>query len=402
MGKSQGMRQCETGSLAYALAEQDINAPHTGKPYTEAMLFGLGSGIGVGYYVFEYPGMTTLYLNTRFMTQETKEPGFHANICRRIGVKPVYINTPKPDAARKQLDKAVADGKTPVVWANRAALPYYALGDLDMSYHTFVVTGRAGAYRVRDRSAKPLSLTEDELIAAAMNPMSPKFRAMTIERSKPGAGADLESAIWEAIRACADQMLDGWEVGRSQSNTGIRGLEKWAAMMTDAKDKRSWSKLFSEPAALFGRLVSMYRQIEVRGERGALRNLYADFLDEAASVTGENRLNSAAESCRTSAKMWSAAAAALLAPNIDSLRAAREAIDGQDSAFVEHGAEALKEICALENRLVALKAEAGSFLQKRAAHQILDHASAKVRAVANHERLLFEELKTMLPQRSGT
>ena len=42
--------------LAHLLAQAGVRAPHTGEPFSEAMLAGLAGGIGFMYAVFEYKG----------------------------------------------------------------------------------------------------------------------------------------------------------------------------------------------------------------------------------------------------------------------------------------------------------------------------------------------------------
>lgn len=39
----------ETAALANVLAANQIVAPHTGRPFSEAMLFGISGGLGMGY-----------------------------------------------------------------------------------------------------------------------------------------------------------------------------------------------------------------------------------------------------------------------------------------------------------------------------------------------------------------
>ena len=49
-------RHWETGSICNALALQDVIAPHTGQPFSEALLLGVSGGIAFGYFTFEYTG----------------------------------------------------------------------------------------------------------------------------------------------------------------------------------------------------------------------------------------------------------------------------------------------------------------------------------------------------------
>ena len=45
-------RHWETGSIHNAFAMQGIKAPHTGRPYSEALLLGISGGIPFGDFTF--------------------------------------------------------------------------------------------------------------------------------------------------------------------------------------------------------------------------------------------------------------------------------------------------------------------------------------------------------------
>src|SRR6266511_3846703 len=55
-----GLRHRESRLVAHLLAQAGYLAPHTGKPYTEAMVCGLGGGIGFLHAVFEYADIPPL------------------------------------------------------------------------------------------------------------------------------------------------------------------------------------------------------------------------------------------------------------------------------------------------------------------------------------------------------
>jgi hypothetical protein len=74
-------RHSETGSIHNALALQGIKAPHTGKPYSEALLLGISGGIAFGYFTFEYKG----YLpHVALLTRNTFGWVSHRIFSRRI------------------------------------------------------------------------------------------------------------------------------------------------------------------------------------------------------------------------------------------------------------------------------------------------------------------------------
>src|SRR5215216_7533459 len=74
-------RHWETGSIHNALALQGIKAPHTGEPYSEALLLGVSGGIAFGYFTFEYKG----YLpHVALLTRNTFNP--FSTILERLGI----------------------------------------------------------------------------------------------------------------------------------------------------------------------------------------------------------------------------------------------------------------------------------------------------------------------------
>src|SRR3989442_13925670 len=58
-------KNAETAAAARLLAHLGVRAPHTREPFTEEMLFGVGGGIGVAYFVFEYKDFTSFYIRGR-------------------------------------------------------------------------------------------------------------------------------------------------------------------------------------------------------------------------------------------------------------------------------------------------------------------------------------------------
>src|ERR671923_2586022 len=85
-------RHWETGSIHNALALQGVKAPHTGKPYSEALLLGISGGIVFGYFVFEYKG----YLpHVALLTRNTFSP--FETILERLAIPHEVRQTTNPE-----------------------------------------------------------------------------------------------------------------------------------------------------------------------------------------------------------------------------------------------------------------------------------------------------------------
>src|SRR6185436_18941429 len=96
-----------------------LQAPHTGQPYSEALLLGISGGIAFGYFTFEYKG----YLpHVAMLTRNTFSP--FSTMLERLGIAQDVQQTSKPDIAEKNLQDIFASGLYPLVWADHFSLPY--------------------------------------------------------------------------------------------------------------------------------------------------------------------------------------------------------------------------------------------------------------------------------------
>src|SRR5206468_8505409 len=90
------------------------------------------------------------------------------------------------------------------------------------------------------------------------------------------------------------------------------GLEIWSKMICNDTNKDGWLKVF-RGGLLFCALRDVFDSIETSGTGGGLyRPLYADFLAEAAEMTGESAFASLADVYRGVAARWTELAEAAL------------------------------------------------------------------------------------------
>ncbi len=84
----------ETGSIANTLAHRGVTAPHTGQPYSEALLMGVGGGAVMGYFSFAYEGYDP---QARILTRNTFDPW--DALLSRLGVVQHVQPCPRPPLA---------------------------------------------------------------------------------------------------------------------------------------------------------------------------------------------------------------------------------------------------------------------------------------------------------------
>ena len=398
--KSHGARQSEAGALRNALAYLGVVAPHTGEPFGEELLFGIGGGVGLGYFVYQMPDFASLFVATRITTEESARPGFLLSTCERLGVKADLQHSSSATVAEKKLSEALAQGRPVIVWVDSSHLPYY--GRWLYAYHTLVAygidDGKDQVY-VADRPKKPLALTRAELAAARQGEGTGKFRALPLVAPKPMTRAGLQRAVKQGIHDCCAQMLNGFGPANFRSNFGLSALQKWADLLTDEKDKRGWPRYFSAGPHLYRALLAVFEQIENRGSGGsAFRPMYVDFLIEAGAVLGRS-LDEAAGQFRESARLWGRLSDAVLPDPVPIFKEAKQLAVRRRTLFEKKGAAALDEIRSIESRLSEIAGQAGEPFPLGAGEvrDLLTNLRDRVLAVHTAEEEAVAALRAAVP-----
>lgn len=162
-------------------------------------------------------------------------------------------------------------------------------------------------------------------------------------------------------------------------------MRKLAEQLADSSGARDWARVYGEPAALFSALRRLHDCLEVEyGAPGATRPLYAEFLAEAALVTGEPSYQAAAKIYRKAGAVWSDIAATAIEAaeplgTYDELVDERLLLDGDDDGT--RMADLLRRAEALADRYIA------NPLPSAAVRALLDRLAEGVhRALALEER----------------
>ncbi len=292
-----------TASLCNVLRAQGVINPLTGQPYTEAMLLGIGGGLGAGYILWEFKAEDYAIIVMGFRNRWNYAVEYMTNLCQRIGAA---VEVQETGSKKKAADNLAA-GVPVVAWVDKAHLPYQHLPESLKGHisHVVGVPGLEGDSVMVDDLAEDLFTVPAEIFAAARARIgSDKNRLM---RVTPPANTDLPAAIRAGIADCIAHL------DRSSESFALPVYKKWAKLMTDRKNKKGWPVVFKERKGLYSTLRSIYEGITLDGTAGAgLRSLYADFLDEAAAVLDSASLNDAASAYRKAADAWIALADAAL------------------------------------------------------------------------------------------
>jgi hypothetical protein len=353
-----GARHPETGALRNVLAHLGIVAPHSRQPYNEELLFGIGGGIGFAYFLFEQRGAHPIHLGTRLHTKETERPEFFQGISSRLSLSLRVQNSSSSTAAAANLKRSLQQRLTPILSVDPSRLPYLGLQAPVYTYYCVVAFGIDDAtdqVQLADRCPQAVAAKPEDLRAARETSWSPKYRAVLIERS--GGEPDVAEAVRQGIRLGCAQMHGGLGI----TNFGLRGLEKWAAVLTSTKEKKSWPKIFAPGPLLYEALYSIFAQIRGRSATGnANRAYYADFLDQAADILSNPGLRGAAQSYRKCDEIWGEIADAHLPGSVPPFEEARRLTLRRRELFESKGLDAEREIQQIRGRLREIAEEAGA------------------------------------------
>jgi len=347
-------RYWDTAAIRNALDYQGALAPHTGEPYSEAMLLGISGGVTFGYFTFHYQGYDP---QVNLLTRNTFDP--MESIFEGLKLPRDLRRSTSANKGRQNLIDALEEGYAPVASPDGALLPYNAIAYDEANWHTMplVIYGyepdKGEAY-ISDRSRVSLTVSTGDLDAARARVKKDRHGLILL-------GAPDEKALADAIRKglddCVKLMTEKPPKG-SAKNFGLRALAHWADML--AKTGRgSWAKEYPTGRLLFAALTSAYTFLGPAFGKTlqAERDVYADFLNEAAPVLDTTALNEAAAKSREAGAAWQSLLDSLLPQNAPLLSDARAAIDRRTSLFIESGAAQLDQIIDQRDRLEALKTE---------------------------------------------
>jgi butirosin biosynthesis protein H-like/uncharacterized protein DUF4872 len=292
----------DTSSLGNALANRGITNPTTGRPLSEAMILGVGGGLGAEYILWQFEKYDHAVVTIGFRNNSQYPDRWFRKICGRLGVPVEIHETSGGRRAAGHLQDALASGFPAIAYISTADLPYWHLPSEEsgMWGHTVVVYGQqSDHFLLDDRNLKPLSLTGQDLSASRGRIPSYKNRLLVVDP----AAVELDNDA--LLKAVESGLADHVEHLSSKSDSfSLPAIAKWRRMLTDERNPKGWGQVFADGHGLVDALVSAHEGVnEVGIHGGNLRSLYADFLKEAAKITGRP-LGDAQRAYRKAAKSW--------------------------------------------------------------------------------------------------
>jgi hypothetical protein len=263
-----------------------------GGGYSEAMLLGLGGGIGFMYFVFEYAGHAPMLT---IVAQAHPEPMIPRAL-ERAGIPYESHRTGSPKVAERNLRAALDAGRQPICRVARHQLPWRPSLPFPDPVDVAVTGIDGDTVRVHDDEPGELPLAE--FMAAWSALKKDKHQLIEVTGTAPTGEPDVTGAISDTAAKLTGPVLgNNFDV-----NFGLSGMHKLAAQLADTTGKQGWTRRFGDdPGPVLDRLHDCL-EIEYTAP-GATRPLYADFLSE----TGRTE---AAAVYREAGRQWSRVASA--------------------------------------------------------------------------------------------
>ena len=382
----------DTSALSRVLADSGVSGPIAA--LSEAMVLGIGGGLGAGYILWEFSHETDRKSSHHsdedrrvvvigFRNRWQYPDRWVDSVLERLGVSFRREQTGSSAKARQQLDGAVESGQSVMVDISVADMPYWHLPIQESGWwgYTVAVVGRSeNGYVVDDRSGGRLTVTSEALAIARGRIPSYKNRIVLIEDSKHLDVDVVNAAIASGLSGAVEHLDSGSE------SFSLPALKKWSRMI-NADVGKGWRSVFADGRGLWSALRSTHEAVSDSGMfGGSLRPLYAEFLDEAAELLEKPGLVEVAELYRGAASAWDDVGDATFPQGFEPLREAA-ALARRRREAVRLGDAGDSEAAEAASRLNALGAEfdAGLPLMDAEIDDLFEALSAAIEEVYQTE-----------------
>lgn len=378
-----------TTALRILLTHHGVRAPHTGEPVTEAMLFGLAGGLGIGVFAFYYEkeDHASFFLAGRHQWHD--DAAYLKDAFARFGLQTVVQESGGAKAAAQQLRTMLDQYGPCVAWVDMAGLPHRAMPSefSGGGYHIVMVyriNEAEGTALVGDLTDNPISIPLDALVAARARIKKQKNRVFALAPlPKNYARPALTELVRAGLHSCHHGLLHPTLPGM-KSNAKLEALKVWGQRLHGSKDKESWDRVFRPGPNLWRGLTWIYDCIENYGTGGGLcRPLFAEFLQEAAAALKQPALAALSEQYADLGRQWSALAEAALPDDVPLMQQAKEL--SVQRAELLHNGSAAEDVRAVWAQLGELARQAGEQFPLTGADGAALRAQLQTQVLALHE-----------------
>lgn len=274
-----------------------------GLELSEAMVCGLGGGIGFMYAVFEYKAVPHPLLT--FVAQHHPRPWIE-EVAENLGLNLSAATSSSAKVGIEKLSAALDAGDAVQITVGKGGLPWIeGVSELESAEpYTVNVVGKDGDDFLVDDCSESIQRAPAEAVARAWAlHRKARFAVQTLGLPE-GGKVDLPSALRSAISTTVAHMTGPVLGNAFDVNFGLSGIDKWASEVLDTRSKKGWVARFGEGAGFehaMSRIAECFTY--AYSAPGATRPIYATFLEEAAGAS-QMELGAAANLAEESGRLW--------------------------------------------------------------------------------------------------
>jgi hypothetical protein len=392
-----GGKTAEVSIMKNMFDQQEIFNPDDKQPFSEAMLFGIGGGIGYGHVYFTFNLQPFLYLGNRNYWE--KPVVFHTNILSALGLSYTLLQTNIPLNAEINLNRLLSEYGQCIAWVDEATLPFKNYPEyLKRSRFTSIriagIDELSGKYIIDSESFQPFGITAKTLNEART--ILPYLNTAVLAIEKKQTPGDLIPAIKEGIKNCCERALHLPEDHGGELYS-LQSLKIWEERLANP-GRRGWKTLFQGKnvypvlkAALYG--------ISYNGCAGnANRLLFAEFLQEASEICSIAELSRISDGFSESAQDWERLANLIYPTNDPGFAKCEALFKEKERLFIEKGESALQEIRNLDREIEYFEDQLTKQFpySKDELFILYDDCASQLRKIYQNEKSLLQSLESCL------
>ncbi len=352
-----------TTALRILLAHAGVRGPD-GTALSEALVFGVAGGIGIGVFQFHYEkeDFASFFLGGRHSWHD--DLLYAQSALEDFGLSVLVKESAGLKAADKNLRDALADGTPCMVWVDSAHLPHRALPTAMSGggYHVltvYAIDDGEGIAWIGDCTDRPLKIGLPELAEARARIKKFKNRVLWIERPSEAqdlSADELRRLVRSGLKRCHRQLAVP-AIKSSAKNFQLAAIKSWSDRLHGSSAKDIWENVFKPRVNLWLGLTWICDSIEHHGTGGGLCRFHmADFLEEAGEALNSGEISSVSRSYRELGAAWCELARAALPDEVPEMRRARELLSAKielvhDAAPADKVREVWEALQSLEDQV---------------------------------------------------
>ncbi|MGI9256172.1 MAG: BtrH N-terminal domain-containing protein [Salinispira sp.] len=370
-----------SASIAHALDYQGVRAPHTGLPYSEALLAGVAGGISFGYFIFHYKGYNP---QVNILTRNTFHTYGWDAIVNRLRIAQDVINSTNPQKAEEKLIETLEEGLVPIILADVFTLAYEhsEFGENMWAMQPMTVieySPESDRALTADRSLCPHEFSAQLLHKARGRVKKYRYRMFVL--SPPD-----ENSLKEAVLTGLQETVSLFTEKPPKGSANNFGLKAYEAIINDLemKGRNAWNKRFTNSGELSSALLTAYKHSSLfwkDAREGSDRMLFRDFLNEAAEILENTALREVGGQFAKAAELWQNLADLLLPESIPELAALRSLMNERNNLFINTGAASIADLRVLDQKIEGAISGSGREVYENA-EKILEPVAEQFRKIA--------------------